>query len=790
MSQNGNQTDWPADDAPGSPGIPPTWTSSAKDIVGTSLGPSRVWFTLGHGIVNEVYYPRVDLPQIRDLGFIVADGDGFWCEDKRLANYRLATPAPGVPAATITHTHDRFELTLRVVPSRDRAVLLLDVQLEGDENLRPYVLLAPHLGGEGWHNIVAQGQHYGRQVLWAEQGPFGLALAAVNSSQLDVLGRASAGYVGRSDGWQDFDRNGAMTWRHERAGPGNVAIMAQLERRCVLGLGFGASRGAAASLAVAALAQPFDQSWSEHQGAWQAWHDQCHATVAVKGLSRALDVQLAVSRTVLRCHLDKVHPGSMVASLSIPWGNSRDDQGGYHLVWPRDLVECATALLAVGSVSESREVLRYLIATQYPDGHWNQNQWLGGTPFWQGVQLDEAALPVILAALLAEHDLLDGMEVKDLVRRALGFVVRVGPVTDQDRWEEDRGINAFTLAVCIAALVAGSRFLDRDAASLVLDVADAWNEQIESWLYVTGTPLARQQGVAGYYVRMAPPDVLHDRAALEAPLPIKNRQSDPGLRADAQVSVDFLQLVRFGLRTPDDPRVRDTVKVADAMLRVETPSGPAWHRYNQDGYGEHADGSEFDGTGVGRAWPLLTGERGHYELLAGRDALPYLNAMCSMSGPSGMLPEQVWDTEPIAGKPFRAGKPSGSAMPLAWAHAEFIKLLQSRQRKAIVDCPKPVFERYRDAQHAASVSIWSEAVPLAHFKVGTDLRVNLAAAEMLSWQRKAADEWHELAPRAALPGICTTVLPTHDLAAGDGVEFRWRTKNSEPYGATFEVVAK
>ena len=60
--------------APGSPGIAPTWTSSAKDIVGCALGPSRVWFTLGFGIVNEVYYPRIDIPQIRDLGFIVADG--------------------------------------------------------------------------------------------------------------------------------------------------------------------------------------------------------------------------------------------------------------------------------------------------------------------------------------------------------------------------------------------------------------------------------------------------------------------------------------------------------------------------------------------------------------------------------------------------------------------------------------------------------------------------------------------------------------------------------------------
>ena len=127
------------------------------------------------------------------------------------------------------------------------------------------------------------------------------------------------------------------------------------------------------------------------------------------------------------------------------------------MVWPRDLVECATALLGVGGEAEARDVLRYLIATQHDDGHWNQNQWLGGTPFWRGVQLDETALPVILAALLHERGALGDIEVAGMIRRALAFIVRMGPVTDQDRWEEDRGINAFTIAVSIAALAASSQ---------------------------------------------------------------------------------------------------------------------------------------------------------------------------------------------------------------------------------------------------------------------------------------------------------------------------------------------
>ncbi|HMD59675.1 MAG TPA: hypothetical protein VKG66_07815, partial [Steroidobacteraceae bacterium] len=91
--------------APGSPGIGPTWSNGTKDMVGCSLGPSRLWFTIGGGIINEVYYPRADIPQIRDLGFIVADGRGFWVEVKRLAAYHLESTAAGVPAVCIVHEH-------------------------------------------------------------------------------------------------------------------------------------------------------------------------------------------------------------------------------------------------------------------------------------------------------------------------------------------------------------------------------------------------------------------------------------------------------------------------------------------------------------------------------------------------------------------------------------------------------------------------------------------------------------------------------------------------------------
>src|SRR5499427_1160475 len=462
--------------APGSPGSAPTWTSSAKDMVGTSLGPARLWFTLGFGIVNEVYYPRVDIPQIRDLGFIIADGEGFWAEIKRVANYRIRLLAPGVPAVEVVHEHERYTLRLRIAPSGRRDVLAIECRLEGDPKLRLYALLAPHLGATGYGNRAEVVMYRRRRILWAEQGPFGAALAAVDEKQRDAIGRASAGYVGSSDGWQDFHHNGKMTWEYQSAGPGNVALIAELPRRAVLALGFGSSAEAAATLAIGSLLQPFDGLLQQHIAPWQAWHAERSERHAVPlDVPPALAEELLVSTIVLRTHQDKTYPGAMVASLSVPWGDSGNERGGYHLVWPRDLVETAGALLALGAEQEARDTLRYLIATQIEDGHWYQNQWLGGRPYWQGIQLDESAFPVLLAAALDERDALAGIAVEDMVRRALGFIARSGPATEQDRWEESTGINPFTLAICIAALAAGADLLTPPASDWAVELADFWS---------------------------------------------------------------------------------------------------------------------------------------------------------------------------------------------------------------------------------------------------------------------------------------------------------------------------
>ncbi len=729
-----NFSNQPGGDAPGHPGIAPTWTSSAKDVVGCALGPSRIWFTIGFGIINEVYYPRIDIPQIRDLGFIVGDGRGFWVEVKRLGNYTLRLLAAGAAAVEIVHRHERFTLALRVTPDPDRDVLLIDLKLAGDADLRPHVLLAPRLGTSGSDNCAAIQRLGARRILAAEQGPFGLALAAVDDAQGDAFGAASAGYVGYSDGYQDFQRHGSLTWQYASAGAGNVALIGALPRKAVLALGFGASAQAAATLAVSSLMQPFDDVLARQMEEWRQWHSLVRArTLLQPDESSPLGRQFVLSSMVLQSHRDKAFPGAMTASLSVPWGNSRDDRGGYHLVWPRDLVQCATALLAFGAEQEVRDTLRYLIATQKADGSWYQNQWLGGTPYWQGLQLDEVGSPVLLAARMAGHDALHGIEVRDMIRRALGFIVATGPSSPQDRWEENAGINIYTLSVCIAALVAGAPFLPQPDQALALILADFWNSRLESWTAVHDTPLARRLGVNGYYIRVAPPQVFAQRDSLHSLLTLKNRTRNAAVPADEEISIDFLQLVRFGLRGANEPIVRDSIAVADALLKVETPNGPAWHRYNGDGYGEHGDGRPFDGHGRGRGWPLLTGERGHYELVAGNDPTPYLAAMAAMTGPGGMMPEQIWDHPALPEHRLFPGKPTGSAMPLVWTHAEFVQLMVSRDLGYPFDRPEAVWRRYAGSRPKAERAVWCLHAPIGQIERGTPLVIAVPRAARVHW---------------------------------------------------------
>jgi len=459
-------------------------------------------------------------------------------------------------------------------------------------------------------------------------------------------------------------------------------------------------------------------------------------------------------------------------------------------VWPRDLVETAGALLAAGAVTDAVRVLRYLEATQEAAGNWAQNLWLDGRPYWSGIQMDETAFPVLLLDLLRREA--PGCLGKldrwwPMVRAAASFILRNGPVTQQDRWEEDGGYSPFTLAAEISALLAAADIADltehSEQAQTIRDTADAWNDNIERWTYATGTDVAQQLGVEGYYVRIAPPDADGVASPTQGFVPIKNRPpGQDGDRAYHIISPDALALVRFGLRAPDDPRILNTLRAIDALLSVELPQGPCWYRYNGDGYGEHKDGSAFDGTGIGRPWPLLAGERAHYALAGGHvdEAESLLTVMeNSTIGESRSLPEQVWDSADIPSLELFRGKPSGSACPLVWAHAEYVKLRRSIRDGRVFDQPPQTVKRYLVDKYKRQIFGWRFNNKTRSIPRGKTLRVILLSPALVHWSIDGWKTSHDTETRDSGVGIHILDLPTASLPGGSQAAFTfyWAAEN-------------
>jgi glucoamylase len=372
-----------------------------------------------------------------------------------------------------------------------------------------------------------------------------------------------------------------------------------------------------------------------------------------------------------------------------------------------------------------------------------------------------------------------------MVRKAAAFIVVNGPVTQQDRWEEDGGYSPFTMAAEISALLIAADMAQSigqsKAAEFLRHMADTWNFNIERRTYAVNTDLARQIGVEGYYVRITPPPTGDDAASpLQGFVPIKNRSlgrsSAPAVEI---VSPDALALVRFGLRAADDPRILNTIKVIDELLRIKLPQGPAWYRYNGDGYGEHEDGSPFDGTGIGRPWPLLAGERAHYELAAGRadNAEALLGVMENSTGASRLIPEQIWDTTDIPERELFIGKGSGSACPLVWAHSEYIKLRRSLVDGKVFDQPPQTVERYLVNKVSATYFNWRFNNKPRTMPCGKKLRILVNEPAIVHW---SFDNWQTSQDSDSNDSGCDLQhvdLPTETLGSNRQIVFTFYWKN-------------
>lgn len=752
----------------GHPGMQPRWTHGGKDGVGTAYAASsQIWFTLWKGIITEVYYPTVDRPQLRDLQFLISDGKTFFQDELRHLQSkleRLSDHALGYRCEN-SDPDGRYTLTKEIITAPHLPCVLQRTKLTGDESfisqLELYALCAPHLEVGGWGNNGYVAELDGRKILMAQKEGTWLAMMATVP-----FSRVSCGFVGFSDGWTDLADNFQMDWEFDHATDGNIALTGKLDisatREFTLAVAFGDTQHHALTTLFQALGTPFEHHHNRYTDQWD--RPSAHLLPLEKASGDNGNLYHS-SYSLILAHEDKSYPGALIASLSIPWGQATgdNDQGGYHLVWTRDMVNSATALLAASESATPLRALIYLAVSQLEDGGFSQNFWVNGNPYWRGIQLDEVAFPIILALRLSQQNALQDFDPYPMVLKAAGYLLRYGPVTPEERWEEASGYSPSTLASNIAALIGAAYFCRKrgnpQGAQFLEEYADFLESHVDVWTVTTqGTLLP---GVQRHYIRIQPEDVnnpVPDEDPNTGILKVANIA--PGAQdsfpAKEIVDAGFLELVRYGIRKPHDPLIVDSLKVVDAVLKVDTPAGPVWRRYNHDGYGQREDGDAYVNWGRGRAWPLLTGERAHYELSAGRDVKPFVRAIEGFASSTGLLPEQVWDEPDKPGVHMFLGRPTGSAMPLMWAHAEYIKLLRSLSDGRVFDLLPEVAGRYiGDRKASQFFEIWKPNRQVRAVKKGYTLRIQVPAPFRLHW---TADEWR-------------TVNDTPSVATGFGVEF-------------------
>jgi glucoamylase len=688
-----------ADAAPGGPGAEAVFTPGDKQGFGTArAAASPVWFTVGGGRMTEVYYPDLSTPAVRDLQLVVTDGESFV---ERAQDVRVRTEPAGDLAFRQVARGSGWTAVLTYVTDPNRATVLVDVDLRADRPLRTYVVYDPALSREG-----------GDDRARTRDGALLASDTAAASALLAGRGfaRTSNGFLGTSDGWTDLSADRRLDSRYDVAGPGNVVQTGQLrldgtrDRHDTLVLGFGADPTTALRTARDSMRAGFSAVADRYRAGWRSYLAGLHRMPASLRTGQERDLY-ANSLLVLAATEDKRNPGAFIAAPGLPWAFGFDrvivpEFGPYALVWPRDLYQVATALIAAGDRPAAGRALDYMLRRQQqPDGHLAQNTRVDGSPYWTSVQLDETAAPMLLAWQLGRTD----RSTVDGLVRAAEFMVNYAkdgnpaPWTEQERWESQSGYSPATIASEVAGLVCLADLLTRAGrgaeAQRFLRVADSWAAGVQGWTATRTGPYSADP----YYLRLTK-DGAPDRGTTY------NLGDNNVGEVDQRAVVDpsFLELVRLGVKRFDDPVIRNTVAVVDQQLGTQTPVGQFWHRFTSDGYGEQADGGPWNVNfpqptrTYGRLWPIFAGERAEYELLAGdrATAATRLRAIAGTANSGLMLPEQVWDTRPPAPATARPGTGTTSATPLAWTHAQYVRLAWSLDAGHPVERPSVVACRY------------------------------------------------------------------------------------------------
>lgn len=745
--------------APNAPGNDAQWATAGKQGIGTSASlESKVWFTLAQGVMTEVYYPDVTVANVHLLQFVVVNSKTKKVETEQddaiheikvnpINRTKNVSPVGNLPIykafespSSLAFTQiskskaksrnggnlngliigdaSAWIITKNYVTNPENNSVILSVEFKTtDPDYELYLYYDPSLANSGMGDTSWT---KGNTLLAKDKDVF-----SALSCRYCKFSETSNGFLGINDGLTQLRANGKIENAFSRAENGNVVQVAKItpvfsggnrkEFRFEIALGFGTDERSAEKASNESLLKGFNNVKEHYQ---KEWIDYIKTLPKVEPMNQA---QFNMAAMILKAYEDKTVRGANIASLTIPWGGgdnaNENNIGGYHLIWSRDLYQVATAYMALGDKDAAVRALDFLFNVQQkPDGSFPQNSYLDGKPFWGSLQMDEVAFPLILAYQLGRNDKATW---ENHVKKAADFIVKNGPKTPQERWEEEAGFSPSTIAAEIAGLVCAAEIAkkngDETSANLYLKTADEWQANVEKWTATT----TGKYGDGNYYLRIT-----------------QNGKPDAGDKIELNngagtfdereiVDAGFLELVRLGIKSPDDPLIAKSVKVIDEVIRVQTPNGDGFYRYNHDGYGEMDDGRRwnFDGkyTGKGRLWALLSGERGQYELALCNETVKKiqldgfncnekemnewryarLEAMANFANEGLMIPEQIWDKPNVpknADKQFvpelKFGEGTGSATPLAWSMAQFIRLAVNLQAGKNLDTPQVVYDRY------------------------------------------------------------------------------------------------
>jgi glucoamylase len=743
----------PTATAPGSPGSESYFDLARKDCVGTAMNTgSKVWFTVAGGMLSDTYWPTIDATNVHTLQYVVTDGHSFTDLQARDMSYRVEPDPTGMACTVVASSSAHgYQIITTYLADPARDAVLMHVRFVGpaDDNL--YVRLDPLAGGTGGGGAQNAG---GNSASLVSSDGQTVPVDANTNTNTDAVNRdyavptymaleSSGGFSSASVGYADTTSDGLAMLDSARtltpygsAPAGHVTLTAELSsqadspRGANLALGFGTSRSQALSVAGGSADQSFGHALATYEHQWIRYDAGLRRPAALLG--RAAVHEYYESVNVVRASVDKTFPGAIAAGLASPWGQSVPAGnltngaptyfGSYREVFARDLYEAFTGLLVAGDISTARAATRFLFdRQQQADGSMPRNSLLNGKPAPDtgGLQLDETSYPILMdwqsglardSTLYTQH-----------VIPAADFLVAHGPSDGVERWEEQSGYSPSTIAAEIAGLTAAAHIAringDPARAAVYQATADEFARNIKAWTVTTNGPFIGST-VPSYFLRIT-----------KSADPNSGDQVNLGngsINVDQRSLIDagFLELVRLGILPANDPTVQSSLTVVDDTIELQTPNGPGFYRYGTsstesvDGYGDcfqpsgsncSVPGAPWPPTdaGTGHLWPVLSGERGEYDVAAAQQssAQTLLTAMRNMTSGQGLEPEQVWEDPALSPSPygtdpatasigFEPGHPAGSASPLTWAQAQYARLALDISAGRNLETPRIVADRY------------------------------------------------------------------------------------------------